>query len=214
MPSISRRPRRRGQRGQAVVETAILAPFLMAMCLCTYDVGRQLTMGATVNAAALAGASKGVLASNNDVGSVIRSVVAPDIANSGVAGRQAWGKTFTGYAFDCTGANNCGDSGGCASASAFWTTPAVVGDPNPVACYAVGKCTINLTSLSPSCTNANTVWTARPATGLASGNTNQAAEIAVDVMVVIHSKPYTPLLQGLVGTTVTVARESWGIPLY
>lgn len=190
--------RHRRHRGQAVIELALSLPVIVLLSLGGTDLGRAFYYQLPVSTAASAGARTGVVSNTNDIGLAIRT-------QSGAMPNNAatWGTTYTSDCSNTTIASQtCGDSGGCASTSSFWTSPPA-GQPNPVACFAVRSCTIETdtsathshdgqcSTVSGACT-ASSAWQIRP---LSQANAvNPPCLAALQIKVVYRFTPVTPLI--------------------
>lgn len=172
------RSRRRG--GQALVEAALALPVLLTLALGTFDLGHIVADRTVVTAEANAGATQAVTSQTSDVGTAIRN------ASTTLASATQWGNGNSGSADDCataSPAHPCGDTGQCASGSAWWNTAGTVG------CFSLGHCTL-VTGATSTCTPAawGDLQSARPT----AGGTTQLV-----VRVVIRFTPVTPFVKNL-----------------
>lgn len=187
---------KRTQRGQALVEFALITPVLLLFVLLTVDVGRAFWQAIDAAGAARAGVRMGVISDTSDIGSAVR-----DEPNSGIPNTiAAWGNVGPGMANGtCTTANaTCGDPGGCASTSFSGTQ---------VACFAVRSCALTGGELG-SCTSWSG-WGVRPQAGGGHG---------LEVVVVIKFKSVTPALAQIAGAasggTIYIRQAEIGEELY
>src|ERR1700682_2030163 len=111
-----RRPGQRvRERGQALVEFALIAPVLIAFVLLTVDVGRAYWEAIDAAGAARAGARMGIISDTSDIGSAIR-----DEPNTGIPNTlPAWGSGGPGTSWGTclSSGGTCGDPNGCAASS-------------------------------------------------------------------------------------------------
>jgi hypothetical protein len=194
-PNASRGTTRskRGLKGQALVEFALLTPALLLFVLLTVDVGRAYWESIDAAGAARAGVRMGVISDTSDIGGAVR-----DEPNSGIPNTlAAWGSVGPGTARGtCTTAGAvCGDPGGCVRAS-------FVG--SQIACFAIRTCTLSLGDLG-TVTGCDPSWGHRPTS---SGH-------ALQIIVVIKFPAVTPALSALVtGGTLYLTQSSTGDELY
>jgi hypothetical protein len=199
-----KRSRRMSNRGQAIAELSLALPVVVMLALGAADLGRAYYYRLPVSAGASAGVRTGAVSSTADIGQAIRSQ-SSSMPNTAAT----WGKTFTGGTMaDCTNltvsSQACGDAGGCATGSSFWTSPPA-GQPNPVACFAVRSCTVDTGGAAhdgqctkPSgCAAATSGWSAsgtqaRPLA--AAGATTPPCLAALQVTVVYRFTAVTPLI--------------------
>jgi len=194
-PNASRRTIRskRGLKGQALVEFALLTPVLLLFVLLTVDVGRAFWESIDAAGAARAGVRMGVISDTSDIGGAVR-----DEPNTGIPNTlAAWGTVGPGTAQGtCTTAGAvCGDPGGCVRAS-------FVG--SQIACFAIRTC--NLSSGGDLGTLAGCgSWGYRP---ISTGH-------GLQIIVVIKFPAVTPALSALVnGGTLYLTQSSTGDELY
>lgn len=185
--------RLRNKRAQAMVETALILPFLTLMTLGAADLGRAFYLHLEVTGASRAGMRSGIQGTGNDIGDALRSEPNTAIMNNAAT----WGATGPGGSYDCNpgiAGHSCGDPNGCPS-TAFTS--------GQLACFAVRTCTIT----SGACSLYGT-WQSRPAGG-GSGPT------ALVVRVVYKFTPITPLIAqfGAAGSFYLV-EETYGLELY
>lgn len=186
----------RRQRGQALVEFALLTPVLLLFVLLTVDVGRAYWQAIDAAGAARAGVRMGVISDTSDIGGAIR-----DEPNSGIPNTvAAWGAEGPGApAGTCTNPNaTCGDPNGCVFTSFSGTQ---------IACFAIRACTLSGGDLG-SC-SAWSGWGARPQDGGGHG---------LQVLVVIKFRSVTPALAQIAGAasggTIYIQQSAVGDELY
>jgi hypothetical protein len=186
--------RSRRTRAQAMVETALIIPFLTLLTLGAADLGRAFYLHLEITGAARAGMRTAIQGTANDIGDALRSEPNSAILNDATT----WGSTGVGGSYDCNPGivgHTCGDPGGC-DISAFAT-------PGRLACFAVRTCTIS----SGACSSYGS-WQSRPPGG-GSGPT------AVQVRVVYKLTPVTPLIgQFGSGGSFYLSEDSYGLELY
>jgi hypothetical protein len=192
-------------RGQAVLEFALLVPILLMLAIGTYDLGRGIADTTVVAGQVRAGLRTVQNNPVSDVGSAVRAEGASTIPNT----KDTWGLVGFGNLDDCDPTqptHTCGDPLGCASSSSFWTTPGNNGGPLPTGCFAVTKCTINNSTVPPTCPY-TTPWGTRPA-----ANTTG---VAVVLRVVLKYTPVTPLIPFILpGAKFYLQRDGVALPLY
>lgn len=164
------RRRRRRSRGQAVAELTMMAPFLIILCLGSFDIQRVAADGNSAASIARGGLRVAQQSATSDIGAQVRNGATATYSNSPCV----WGAACSGSADDCVGAHPCGDPNACAASSSFWTTG------SPTACFAVTHCTVS--SSSPPTCPYTTPWGTRPTAG--SG----------DAAVIIVAARYQPLV--------------------
>src|SRR3981081_4692705 len=135
MSTWSNRPmttlqRLRNKRAQAMVEMALVLPFLTLLTLGAADLGRAFYLHLEITGAARAGMRMGIQGTGNDVGDALRSEPNTAILNDATTG----GSTGIGGSYDCFPGRSCGDPNGCPT-SAFAA--------GQLACFAVRTCTIS-----------------------------------------------------------------------
>ena len=195
-PNASRRTIRskRGLKGQALVEFALLTPVLLLFVLLTVDVGRAYWESIDAAGAARAGVRMGVISDTSDIGGAVR-----DEPNTGIPNTlAAWGSVGPGTAWGtCTTASStCGDPGGCVPAS-------FVG--SQIACFAIRTCTLSSGGDLGSTTGCDPTWGHRP---ISSGH-------ALQIIVVIKFPAVTPALSTIVsGGTLYLTQSATGNELY
>ncbi len=194
MTHIARcRSGRRANKGQALVEFAILAPALLLFVLLTVDVGRAYWESIDAAGAARAGVRMGIISDTADIGSAVR-----DEPNTGIPNTAAaWGAEGPGTAWGtCTSATSiCGDPSGCVGASFSGTQ---------VACFAVRTCNLSSGGDLGSCTSYG-AWGFRPVAG---GH-------GLQVVVVIKFAAVTRALSAFVpGGTLYLTQSATGDELY
>jgi Flp pilus assembly protein TadG len=186
--------RLRNKRAQAMVETALILPFLTLLTLGAADLGRAFYLHLEITGAARAGMRNAIQSTDTKIGDALRSEPNTAILNDATT----WGATGVGGTYDCDPSvigHTCGDPNGC-NASAFST-------PSRLACFAVRTCTIT----SGACSSVG-AWQSRPPGG-GSGPT------AIMVRVVYKFTPMTPLIaQFGSGGSFYLTEESYGLELY
>jgi TadE-like protein len=186
-----RRPGRNvPQRGQALVEFALIAPALIIFVLLTVDVGRAYWESIDAAGAARAGVRMGIISDTSDIGSAIR-----DEPNSGIPNTvAAWGSEGPGTAWGtCSLVGTCGDPNGCAKTS-FSATQ--------IACFAIRTCVLSNGDLG-TCTSYSG-WGQRPVSG---GH-------GLQVVVVVKFAGVTPVAAQLLGGALYLTQSSLGNELY
>jgi hypothetical protein len=186
--------RRRGpqvrQRGQALVEFALIAPVLIVFVLLTVDVGRAYWEAIDAAGAARAGVRMGIISDTSDIGSAIR-----DEPNTGIPNTiQAWGSEGPGTSWGtCGSVGTCGDPNGCAKTSFSGTQ---------IACFAVRTCVLSNGDLG-TCSSYS-AWGVRPVSG---GH-------GLQVVVVVKFSGVTPVATQLLGGALYLTQSSLGNELY
>ena len=190
-----RQPNRRGrERGQALVEFAILTPVLLLFVLLTVDVGRAYWQAIDAAGAARAGVRMGLISDTSDIGGATR-----DEPNTGIPNTvAAWGSVGPGSSWGTcvTSAATCGDPNGCVPTSFSGTE---------IACFAIRTCTLSGGDLG-NCVGYGP-WGLRPV----------AAGHALEVLVVIKFTSVTPALAQIAGGatgTIYINQSAWGDELY
>jgi Flp pilus assembly protein TadG len=183
--------RLRNKRAQAMVEMALILPFLTLLTLGGADLGRAFYLHLEITGAARVGMRNGIQGTANDIGDALRSEPNTAIVNDATT----WGSTGVGGSYDCNPkivGHTCGDPNGC-------TTFAV----GQLACFAVRTCTITLSTCS-----SYGAWQSRPPGG-------GVAPTALAVRVVYKFTPITPLIaQFGPGGSFNLTEESYGLELY
>lgn len=199
-------PSRRRTRGQSTLEFALIAPLLFLLLLGASDFAQGFYLSIETNGAARAGMRQAIQADSNDIGDAVRSE--PNTAIPCTA--AVWGQAFApcgagtgtaGNLANCTsGSQSCGDPKGCDPLnSSFWTTPGPGAASNPIACFAVQKCTKapgDFTCTYNPAWNSGT-WNTRP-TGCSGGTCTYNGIV---VKVVYKYTPTTPLIASFVAGT-------------
>lgn len=186
---------KRSQRGQALVEFAVLTPALLLFVLLTVDVGRAYWQAIDAAGAARAGARMAVISDTSDIGNAVR-----DEPNSGIPNTlAAWGPEGPSTTWGtCTNPNiTCGDPQGC-PASSF--------TGSQIACFAERPCTLSNGDLG-SCIGWGP-WGSRPEAGGGHG---------LEVLVVIKFRAVTPALSIIIGggtNTILIVQSAIGEELY
>ncbi len=174
----SRRPGPGRQRGQALVEFAIITPVLLLFVLLTIDVGRAYWQAIDGAGAARAGVRMGVISDSSDIGGAIR-----DEPNTGIPNTvAAWGSEGPGQSWGTCTTNSatCGDPSGCPSTSFSGTQ---------IACFSVRACNLSSGGDLGTC-NSYGAWGLRPLNGSGHG---------LQIKVVIKFRAVTPALAQIVG---------------
>jgi hypothetical protein len=164
--------RRRPQRGQALVETAMVMPIILLILLGASDLSRAFIRNIQLTAASRAGMRTALNFGNADLGRAVRNELDPLVTNDDVT----WGDTGPTGARSCVNRSACGDPQGCPP-SAF--------TGGRLACFAVRPCNISGTLASPTfqqCTSPS------PWGGVA------ASGQAIEVRVVYAFAPATPMI--------------------
>ena len=190
--------RQRGrERGQALVEFAILTPVLLLFVLLTVDVGRAYWQAIDAAGAARAGVRMGVISDTSDIGSAVR-----DEPNSGIPNTvAAWGAEGPGQTWGTctTGSGTCGDPAGCQSTSF---------SGSQVACFAVRTCELSSGGDLGSCISYGP-WGLRPVDGTGHG---------LLIRVVIKFTSVTPALAQIAGAAshgvIYIVQAAIGEELY
>ena len=193
------RRRRRGRRGQAIVEAALVVPMLVVITLGCTDMAQAYRFATDVAGASRAGMRVGIMSDATDIGDAIRaepnSVVSNTVASWGNDGYQQADDGCT------TTSTPCGDPGGCSATSAFWTSPPA-GQPDPIACFAVRSCVLNS---SQQCTTFG-AWGSRP---------DPSKNCGLDVVVAYRFVPVTPAVARFTpGGTYFLSAATEGLALY
>ena len=178
---MTARRRRRRNRGQSVVEMALLLPLLVVITLGATDLAQAYRFGDDVAGASRAGMRVGVFTDTTDIGSSVRgepNSVIPDTV-------AAWGLTGPGQAYDkCTNsAGPCGDPNGCVPSSFA---------AGQTACFAIRACRLAGTANSQyACVSYDSYGTRPESTNMESG---------LQVVVVYKLTPITPLIGAVAGS--------------
>jgi hypothetical protein len=191
---ISRR-RRRGARGQSLIEVALLLPVVILVTLGGTDLAQAYRYNDDVSGASRAGMRIGILSDASDIGDSVRSEPNSVVANNATV----WGATGPGGAYDhCTdGSLNCGDPSGC-GASVFTS------NPTEVACFAIHACTLDSNQRCQTYAG----WGTRP-------EPNQSYA-GLEVVVVYKFAPSTPLIAHFAGSSgyFLLTSKAQGLELY
>ena len=185
---------RAGQKGQALVEFALLTPALILFVMLTVDLGRAFWESVDAAGAARAGVRMGVISDTADIGSAVRAEPNTGIPNT----TAAWGSEGPGTTWGtCTTSGGvCGDPNGCVAASFTGAQ---------IACFAVRTCTLSSGADLGSCTSYS-AWGVRP--GASGGH-------GLQVVVVIKFPAVTPALSALIsGGTLYLTQSALGNELY
>lgn len=187
--------RHRRRVGQALVEMALILPFLILLLLGSADLGRAYYIKLEMSGASRAGMRMGVIGAGVDIGNAVRSEPNSAIANS----QAAWGNEGPGGANDCDptqSTHKCGDLTGCAP-GANWTA-------TQVACFAVRTC---ITWTNGSCSSVG-AWGTRPAAGV---------DQAVEVLTAYKFTAATPIIGAFApnpGGVFYLSADTVGLELY
>ena len=185
--------RLRNKRAQAMVEMALVLPFLTLLTLGAADLGRAFYLHLEITGAARAGMRSGIQGTGNNIGDALRSEPNTAILNDATV----WGSTGPGGSYDCDpgiAGHTCGDPNGCPT-SAFTA--------GRLACFAVRTCTIS----SSACSSFG-AWQSRPPGG-------GVAPTALVVRVVYKFTPVTLLIaQFGSGGSYYLTEETYGLELY
>jgi hypothetical protein len=188
---------RRRERGQALIEFAILTPVLLLFVLLTVDVGRAYWQAIDGAGAARAGVRMGVISDTSDIASAVR-----DEPNSGIPNTlAAWGAEGPGQTWGtCTAsAGTCGDPNGCVSTSFSGLQ---------IACFAVRTCNLSSGGDLGDCASFGP-WGQRPVDGTGHG---------LQVRVVIKFTSVTPALAQIAGAAshgvIYIVQSATGEELY
>ena len=185
--------RLRNKRAQAMVEMALILPFLTLLTLGAADLGRAFYLHLEITGAARAGMRSGIQGTGNDIGDALRSEPNTAIMNDAAT----WGSMAFGGSYDCNpgiAGHTCGDPNGCPN-SAFAACQR--------ACFAVRTCTIS----AGACSSFG-AWQSRPPGG-------GVAPTALVVRVIYKFTPITPLIAqfGSAGSFY-LTEETYGLELY
>ncbi len=185
--------RLRNKRAQAMIEMALILPFLTLLTLGAADLGRAFYLHLEITGAARAGMRSGIQGTGHDVGDALRSEPNTAIMNDATT----WGSTGVGGSYDCNPGvpgHTCGHPQGCPP-SAFAA--------GQLACFAVRTCTIT----SGACSSFG-AWQSRPPGG-------GVAPTALVVRTVYKFTPITPLIaQFTSGGSFYLIEETYGLELY
>jgi Flp pilus assembly protein TadG len=193
MQTKTRRIIKRAQKGQALVEFALLTPVLILFVMLTVDVGRAFWESIDAAGAARAGVRMGIISDTSDIGGAVR-----DEPNSGIPNTAAaWGSVGPGTSLGTctTAAAVCGDASGCTNTSFTGAQ---------IACFAVRTCTLSSGADLGTCSSYGP-WGQRPGSG---GH-------GLQVVVVIKFPAVTPALSSFVpGGTLYLKQTAVGNELY
>jgi hypothetical protein len=193
--------RNRGLRGQALVESALVLPILVAVVLGAADLSRAFITDIRGTAAARAGLRTGISSASADVGDSVRSEVSPLVPDT----NAVWGAEGPTGARSCAiGSASCGDLQGC---------PTAAFAPGQTACFAVGTCALNA---AQQCAGA-TSWNTRPGGWNHAISPAGAPTTGLRVRVVFIFTPATPFIGAFVKTTggrFYLTSTVTGLPLY
>jgi Flp pilus assembly protein TadG len=180
------------QRGQALVEFALITPVLIVFVLLTVDVGRAYWESIDAAGAARAGVRMGIISDTSDIGSAIR-----DEPNTGIPNTlAAWGSEGPGTSWGTclTSGATCGDPNGCVTTSF---------SAGQIACFAIRTCNLSAGDLG-TCTSYS-AWGARPVSG---GH-------GLQVVVVVKFAAVTPVASQIISGGILLLRQtSLGDELY
>jgi hypothetical protein len=185
--------RLRSKRAQAMVEMALILPFLTLLTLGAADLGRAFYLHLEITGASRAGMRSGIQGTGHDIGHALRGEPNTAIMND----TATWGSTAWGGSYDCNPGivgHTCGEPSGCPP-SAFGA--------GQLACFAVRTCTIT----SAACSSYG-AWQSRPPGG-------GAAPTALVVRVVYKFTPVTPLIAQFASNgSFYLTEETYGLELY
>lgn len=185
--------RLRNTRAQAMIEMALILPFLTLLTLGAADLGRAFYLHLEITGASRAGMRSGIQGTGHDVGDALRSEPNTAIMNDATT----WGSTGPGGSYDCNpgiAGHTCGDPNGC---------PTTAFTAGQLACFAVRTCTIT----SSACSSYGT-WQSRPPGG-------GAEPTAIMVRVVYKFTPITPLIAQFTSNgSFYLTEETYGLELY
>jgi hypothetical protein len=216
------RGRGRRQRGQAIIEFALMAPLLVLLAIGVYDFGRAFSYTVSVIAGARAGARVAALDSQGNIGESIRGEPSSQFnpTQGGVWGDEAQAGTNFCDSVPVNGSTphaitNCGSPTGCA-ASDFDA------HPNQYACFAVRmvQCESVAACDHPIPLNGGDGWghnTYTLADPNASLYSSGSPLIEVQVLVTYRFHPLTPLLGGIIGNhggDLLITRSAFNVPEY
>src|ERR1700736_730009 len=105
-------PRLRNRHAQAMLEMALIVPFLTLLTFGAADFGRAFYLHLEITGAARAGMRDGIQGNGHDIGDATRSEPNTAIPNTAAA----WGSTGPGGSYDCnpgSAGHSCGDPNGC-----------------------------------------------------------------------------------------------------
>jgi hypothetical protein len=183
----------RSKRAQAMVEMALILPFLTLLTLGAADLGRAFYLHLEITGASRAGMRSGIQGTGHDIGHALRGEPNTAIMND----TATWGSTAWGGSYDCNPGivgHTCGEPSGCPP-SAFGA--------GQLACFAVRTCTIT----SAACGSYG-AWQSRPPGG-------GAAPTALVVRVVYKFTPVTPLIAQFASNgSFYLTEETYGLELY
>jgi hypothetical protein len=164
---------RRRQRGQAVVELALVIPLLVLLMLGAADLARAFYLSIEITGASRAGMRNGVLDTVTDIGAATRAEPNSAILND----VPTWGDTGPGgLNADCSSASQkCGDPTGC---------PPAVFTGTRIACFAIRTCTLT-SGICPPDGSGYGAWGSRPA---------QSSGQGLAVRAVYKLVPATPMI--------------------
>lgn len=217
---MSRRISRRGSRGQALTEFALIVPLLTLLALGVYDLGRSYTYTNGVISQGRSGARMGVRDPNSDIGDAIRVDSQALVANAAWGAEASRGTPGSLDPCDQSDPNPCGDLYGCLTPSQSAAQP---GSTTPfssattLACFSVRTATCkNVVPLGcdPSTLTYGS-WGSRPTSDPAL----LATPVALDVRVVYRFAPATPMVSALVskpgdGNYLYISRDTLAFPNY
>ena len=129
------------QRGQAIVELAVVLPILVVLWSLGVDGARVYSTSLEIRGAARAGSLEAMLTDDSAVGNAIRA------ATSDYPDGPLWGADASGHAYvDCNDSDpltrHCGDGDGCVQDSPFWHYAGT----SPEICFSLGSCEVDSTT--------------------------------------------------------------------
>jgi hypothetical protein len=215
MTAAARRPGRRHQRGQALLELAITVPLLLTLTLGGYDISRAFgSQGNVLNDAAI-GLQAAVSSPIADVGAAIQTASLELQVPADGWGLGSEADTATDAEHDCTSADqHCGDPEGCVSGSSFWQ--AAFEGSLPVACFAVRTCIAQAALCDPGSTTPGiwTAWSAPTSRPMAVLDRGTLGPGIVDVRVAERVSPLFPLFSVLDPAGITLTADAVGMALW
>lgn len=169
------------QKGQSLVEFAVISVVLMLLLLGASDLARGFYLSVEISGASRAGMRAAVLINSANIGDAVRSEPNTAIPNTS----STWGATGPGGTYDhCDSTSGaCGDPTGCATS---------VFSGARLACFAVRPCVVQSSAGNPLACASYGSWGQRPASG--SGN-------GIQVLVVYAFTPTTPAIARFAGGT-------------
>ncbi|MHB8719528.1 MAG: TadE/TadG family type IV pilus assembly protein [Candidatus Dormibacteria bacterium] len=188
--------RRRGGRGQSLVEMAMIMPMVILVALGGTDLAVAYGYASDVAGSARAGMRIGIQGEAFDIGDAVRTEPSNVLQNNSTE----WGNEAAGGSNgNCVGSGSgvCGAANGCSPADFI---------ANQLACFAIRSCQVD--SASNRCT-AYGAWGSRPDQG-------NAPFAGLEVVVVYRYYPKTPAITQLTGngSAFYLTATSVGLELY